>query len=83
MQTLQEFIVNEHIDDLRREAELLRTERRMRHRTRLGVATLDATGNASIRRPVRVRLGQWLIGIGTAVSGSPGDANSGTAEHAA
>ncbi len=81
MRTLQEFIVNEHIQDLRREAEMLRTERRMRHRTH--DVTPDPIGNPSRRRPVRVRLGHWLIGIGMAVSGSPADTQSGPAGHAA
>lgn len=71
MQTVQEFIVNEHINDLRREAESLRTERTMRHRTRDG----DAGGQLmeGRRPPARVRLGHLLIGIGMAVSGSTGD----------
>jgi hypothetical protein len=71
MQTVQEFMVNEHINDLRREAESMRTERRMRHRTRDW-----AGGGQSMqgrRPPARVRLGHLLIGIGIAVSGSTGD----------
>lgn len=83
MRTLQEFIVNEHIEDLRREAEMLRTERRMRHRSRDGDGPPDPIGDPSRRRPVRVRLGQWLIGIGMAVSGSSADTHSGPAGHAA
>jgi hypothetical protein len=65
MQDLQQIIVNEHIGDLRREAEAQRSERRMRHRTREG----DSEG-------ARVRLGHWLIGVGTAVAGPAGDPGS-------
>jgi hypothetical protein len=73
MRTLQEVIVNEHINDLRREAEILRMEQRMRHRTR------DSDGDAAAARPgaggrrARVRLGHWLFGVGTVLSGSTGD----------
>ena len=76
MQTLQEFIVNEHIDDLRREAEMLRTERRMRHRTRDDHGSVTASSTHTGRGSARVRVGHWLIGIGLAVSGSAGDARA-------
>ncbi len=82
MQTIQQIIVNDHIDDLRREAESLRTERRMRHRTRDGDGSGTSNQAQAGRRPARVRLGHWLIGVGLAVSGSTGDAH-GKAEHAA
>ena len=70
MQSLQEVIVNEHINDLRREAESLRMEQRIRHRTR------DGDG-------ARVRLGHLLIGIGLALSGSAGDASGETVRRTA
>jgi hypothetical protein len=81
MEESQQIFVNEHIDDLRREAESLRSERRVRHRTRDG----DGSGTAAHTDPrgARVRLGHWLIGIGTAVAGTAGDPRSGTAGHAA
>lgn len=82
---LQQFIVMERIDDLHREAELLRTERRMRHRYRgadgSGIEPVAASGAG--RRPARVRLGHWLIAVGIAVSGSASDKHGGTAGHAA
>lgn len=67
MDNIQQVIVNEHIEDLRREAESLRAERRMRHPTGDG----DRAGGAANApdRPARVRLGHWLIGVGMAVAG--------------
>ncbi len=65
MQDQQMIIVNEHINDLRREAEARRGARRMRHRTRDG----DGEG-------ARVRIGRWLIGVGLAVAGPAGDPGS-------
>lgn len=76
MQDLQRIIVNEHIDDLRRDAEALRVARRMRYHTRDGD---PARGESADGRPVRVRLGRWLISVGTAVAGSAGDRKGGTA----
>jgi hypothetical protein len=76
MQDLQRIIVNEHIDDLRRDAEALRVARRIRDHTLDGD---PASGEATDGRPARVRLGQWLIGVGTAVAGSPRDRKGGTA----
>ena len=72
MDQVQHVIVNDRIGDLRREADSLRTERRMRHHTRDG----DGDGGTSEiavhqeHTPARVRLGHWLIGVGTAVAGS-------------
>ena len=81
MDQFQQIFVNEHIDDLRREAESLRSERRVRHRSRDG----DGSGTAAQtpRRGARVRLGLWLIGIGSAVAGTSGEPHSGTARHIA
>lgn len=75
MKTLQEFIVSEHIDGLRREAEQLRTERRIRQRTRDDDGTRAGRRAQAGSRPARVRLGHWLIGIGLAVSGSAREAH--------
>jgi hypothetical protein len=68
MNEIQQAIVNEHIADLRREAESLRTEQRMRHRTRDGEGSTEV--KAADRHGARVRLGQWLIGVGNAVAGN-------------
>jgi hypothetical protein len=83
MQSLQEFIVNDHIKDLRREAESLRTEQRMRHRTRDADGGRDGPATSAGSRGARARVGHWVIGVGLAISGLPRDAHSGTAEHAA
>lgn len=81
MEESQQIFVNEHIDDLRREAEALRSERRVRHRTRYGDGS-PTTAQAD-RRGARVRLGHWLIGVGRAVAGTAGDPHGGTAGHPA
>jgi hypothetical protein len=60
MEDLHQMIVNERIGDLRREAESIRIERRVRDGTH--------TGDGA-----RVRLGNWLIGVGLAVSGTAVD----------
>jgi len=77
MEDLRRIIVNDHIDDLRRDAAALRVGRRMRHHTRDGD---PASCEASDERPARVRLGRWLIGVGTAVAGSASERNGGTAD---
>jgi hypothetical protein len=82
MQTLQEVIVNEHINDLRRDAESLRMEQRIRHRTRDGDGDGVATSPPASGRRVRVRFGHWLIGVGTALSGSAADSSGETARTA-
>ena len=71
MEDLHQMIVNEHIGDLRREAESLRIERRARDGTRAG-ANATRTGDGP-----RVRLGNWLIGVGVAVSGTATDYTDG------
>ena len=68
MDQVQHLIVSEHISDLHREAESLRTERRMRHHTRDGDGT--PTEAHADHKPARVRLGRWLIGVGAAVAGT-------------
>ena len=83
MDHIQETIVKERIYDLHREAEFLRTERRMRHRPRDGDGHLNGSANSAAARRARVRVGHWLIGVGLAISGSAGDAHGGKAEHAA
>ncbi len=72
MDEIQQIIVNEHMDDLRRDAE----EGRMRDHARDGDPEDPGTGSG---RAARVRLGKWLIGVGTAVAGSAGDRRGGRA----
>ena len=79
MEDIRRIIVNEHIADLRRDAEALRVTRRAPHHTRDGD---PACAEAPNGRPARVRLGHWLIGLGTAVAGSASDRESGTASSA-
>jgi hypothetical protein len=76
MEDLRRIIVNEHIADLRRDADAFRVTRRLPYQTRDGD---PAYGEAPGAPPARVRLGRWLIGLGTAVAGSAGDRKSGTA----
>jgi hypothetical protein len=71
MEDIQQIIVNERIDDLRRDT----AARRMRD-TSDGDRAGAPPGGV---RAVRVRLGEWLIGVGTAVAGSAGDRRGGTA----
>jgi hypothetical protein len=67
MEDLQQILVNEHIGDLRRDAAGMRAESRIRNRTG------DAEVVTSRGDGARVRVGNWLIGVGTAVAGSAGD----------
>lgn len=70
MEDLQQIIVNEHIGDLRREAESLRLERDVANRTRDGDGREgSAAGPEPDRQGARVRLGHWLIDVGSAVAG--------------
>jgi hypothetical protein len=82
-------IVHERINDLLREGEGLRTARRISG----GIWASDedvgrdgpangGTGRRAEHRPVRVRLGHWLIGVGNAVAGTNGDIGRGTAGRA-
>jgi hypothetical protein len=79
MEDLQRIIVNEHLADLRRDAEAFRVTRRAQHHIRDGDPPM---GKAPDGRPARVRLGHWLIGVGTAVAGSAGDRRGGTVDSA-
>jgi hypothetical protein len=76
MEDLRRIIVNEHIDNLRRDADALRVTRRAPYHTRDGD---PATCRTPDGQPARVRLGHWLIGVGTAVAGSASDRKGGTA----
>ena len=76
MEDIRRIIVNEHMADLRRDADALRLTRRAPHHSRDGDPTC---AEAPDGRPARVRLGHWLIGVGTAVAGSASDRKGGTA----
>jgi hypothetical protein len=76
MEDLRRIIVNEHIADLHRDADALRLTRRVPHHTRDGD---PACAEVLDGRPARVRLGRWLIGLGTAVAGTSADQRSETA----
>jgi hypothetical protein len=76
MEDIRRIIVNEHIADLRRDAEAFRVTRRAPHHSRDGN---PACAEAPDGRPARVRLGHWLIAVGTAVAGSASDRKGGTA----
>jgi hypothetical protein len=71
-------LVREHIDDLLREAAVLRAERlEAEHRAAMGRAQAHRATATRVRtrvlRPARVRLGRWLVAVGWAVAGSPAD----------
>jgi hypothetical protein len=94
MDHTQYAIVHERINDLHRDAELLRAQRRVReagrrsdedagHDGRNGHRPNGAGHVPAGRRPVRVRLGRWLIGVGSAVAGTNGDTGRDAAGHAA
>jgi hypothetical protein len=80
MEDIQQIIVNEHIDGLRRDAQGLRSDRQLRHLPNGARGRPAAAG--SDRPGPRVRLGHWLIGVGMAVSGTAGDPNEGAAGQA-
>lgn len=72
MNDLQQVIVDDHIADLLREGESLRIERRLGS-IRSGDDDVGATAARGPHRPARVRLGNWLIGVGAAVAGDRRD----------
>ncbi len=72
MNDLQHVIVDEHIADLLREGESLRSERKFGSAPS-GDDDVGATAARVRHRPARVRLGYWLIGVGAAVAGDRRD----------
>jgi hypothetical protein len=79
MEDLRRIVINEHLADLRREADALRATRRVPYHTRDGD---PECAEAPDNQPARVRLGHWLIGVGTAVAGHASDRRGGTADSA-
>ncbi|HEV8546760.1 MAG TPA: hypothetical protein VGQ64_10740 [Candidatus Limnocylindrales bacterium] len=66
------IIVGDHINELLREGR----EHRLEHELRDGRASSRAPANG--RGPARVRLGHWLIGVGSAVAGNTAEAPDGS-----
>ena len=74
MEDIQKIIVNEHMAEMRHDAEV----RRLRDPSRDGP---EADGRGGVGT-ARIRLGAWLIGVGTAVAGTAGERRGGTADSA-
>jgi hypothetical protein len=69
-------LVRDHIDDLFREGEALRAARtEAGHKTETHDQPKARPGPM---RVARVRLGRWLVGVGSAVAGSSTDAHETT-----
>ena len=83
MEDLQQIMVSDHIDDLYREGDALRAERLERERSPGPDGVRPDVPARDGRAPARVRVGRWLIGVGSAVAGTSGDPHGGTAGHAA
>lgn len=66
------IIVGDHMNELLREGREHRLERELRD----GRASSRASGRG--RGPARVRLGHWLIVVGSAVAGTTTDARDGS-----
>jgi hypothetical protein len=76
-------LVQDHIDGLLREGDTLRAERQEADRH----ATIDRSATETIRGRVapRVRVGRWLVNVGSAIAGTTDDPRgvSERASHAA
>jgi hypothetical protein len=83
MEDLQRISVNDHIGELLREGASLRAERLARESRLPHTGPAVAGGRAGDHPPARVRLGQWLIGVGTAVAGGTRDPHGGATGPAA
>jgi hypothetical protein len=83
MEDLQRINVNEHIGDLLREGDSLRAERAARASRLPDTGPAVAGGRAGDHPPARVRLGHWLIDLGSAVAGTSHDRHGGAAGRAA
>jgi hypothetical protein len=74
MEDIQQIIVNEHMNERRHDADV----RRLRDPSH---DDQGADGGGGVGA-ARTRLGEWLIGVGTAVAGSAGDRRGETADSA-
>jgi hypothetical protein len=81
MDELQKIQLDDRLAALRHEADRLRAERLARERSTTQAGPAVAGGRAGDHPPARVRLGHWLIGIGSAVAGH--DHHEGAAGRAA
>ena len=83
MEDPQRIHVNDHIGDLLREGDSLRAERDARESRLPHTGPAVAGGRAGDHPPARVRLGHWLIGLGSAVAGAGHDSHGGATGRAA
>ena len=83
MEELQRINVNDHIGDLLREGSSLRAERLARENRLPDTGPAVAGGRAGDHPPARVRLGHWLIDLGTTVAGTNRDQQGGATGRAA
>jgi hypothetical protein len=81
----KQIIIGDHMDNLLREGREHQLEHELRDARRAGEARAHASGSRSApdHPPARVRLGHWLIGLGSAVAGTSPDAPGGSTERAA
>ena len=83
MEDPQRINVNDHISDLLREADGRRAERLARESRQPDTGPAVAGGRAGDHPPARVRLGHWLIHLGTSVAGTSPDHHGGATGRAA
>ena len=83
MEDPQRINVNDHISDLLREADGRRAERLARESRQPDTGPAVAGGRAGDHPPARVRLGHWLIDLGTTVAGTTHDHHGGATGRAA
>jgi len=83
MEDPQRISVNDHIADLMREADSRRAERLARESRQPHTGPAVAGGRAGDHPPARVRLGHWLIDLGTTVAGTSRDQQGGATGRAA
>ena len=83
MDELQRIQLDERLTALRHEGDRIRAERLARERSTTQAGPVVAGGRAGDHPPARVRLGHWLIDLGSAVAGTPHDHHGGAAHNAA
>jgi hypothetical protein len=83
MDELQKIQLDDRLAALRHEGDRLRAERLARERPTTQAGPAVAGGWAGDHPPARVRLGHWLIDLGSAVAGTPHDHHGGAAHNAA
>ena len=73
MDELQRIQLDERLTALRHEGDRIRAERLARERSTTQAGLAVAGGRAGDHPPARVRLGHWLIDLGSAVEGTTHD----------